>query len=82
MTEVESFGMRLRRLRQQAGYQRQIDFARAIHVTNAAVSMWETGQRHPIRGLLPRIAKTLHVSEPYLRYGIRTATDVLSQLSR
>ncbi len=74
---METFGARLRRLRTAAGFDTQQSLAAAVHVTNAAVSLWEAELRRPGYRHLPHIAKALRVSEPYLRYGVRTASDVM-----
>ena len=48
-------GIYLARLRRQAGYT-QVEAARKLHVSNKAVSKWESGKGLPEIGILPAIA--------------------------
>ncbi len=66
---METFGVRLRRLRYAAGFETQCALAHAIGVSSPAICLWETDRRMPSHQHLVRIAETLGVSEHYLRYG-------------
>ena len=61
----ESFGERLARLRQAAGYS-QRELARELEISQRMVAYYEGESDYPPAHLLPRLAKTLAVSADQL----------------
>jgi transcriptional regulator with XRE-family HTH domain len=61
----ESFGERLARLRQAAGYS-QRELARELEISQRMVAYYEGESDYPPTHLLPRLAKTLAVSTDQL----------------
>lgn len=68
------FSNRIKNLRRSIGLN-QIDFARALNVTQAAVSHWETGRSYPDTHQLLRIAKFFSISVDELTNGIQIHVD-------
>ena len=61
---------RIKALRQEMGI-KQVELARAVSVSQAALSGYETGRYEPDFATLKKIAEYLHVSVDYLLGGIK-----------
>jgi transcriptional regulator with XRE-family HTH domain len=62
---ADTFGERLTRLREDAGFS-QSALARRVGVSQSAVSQMEAGERNPSYGMLIQLAEALGVSIAYL----------------
>lgn len=60
------FSIRLRELRETAGYKSQQSFADAFGVAQSTVGNWEAGKREPNYETTLRLADFFHVSVDYL----------------
>lgn len=63
-----TFGTRLRQLREEAGLSR-IAFAKTVGASPASVWNWESGAAEPRGNAISAISKTLKVSEAFLLSG-------------
>lgn len=54
--------MKLKQLRMQQGFEKQLDFAEALNVKQSTLSMWETGNSKPDIDMVKKIATVLNVS--------------------
>lgn len=61
-----TFGIRLRELRENEGYQSQQALADALGVAQSTVANWERGRREPNYATTVRLAQLLGVSTDYL----------------
>ena len=71
------FGSFVAQLRKERGLT-QKELAQRLHVTDKAVSKWETGRGFPDLKLLEPLAQTLEVSLVELLQGERTSSPTLS----
>ena len=62
---MNSFGKRLKHLRQEKGLT-QVELGKAFNVTNVAVTKWESDDRFPDKSILIKIADYFDVSTDYL----------------
>lgn len=76
--QAETFGERLRRLRQRAGYRTQPELAAAFGIWPQSISNWETHTAEPRLGHMLRLCRLLGVSLDYLCLG----TDQPNWLAR
>lgn len=74
---VTIFGERLRALR-EAKHENQVDVGKALGVTSATISAYETGVREPPPAMLKRLADYFRVSTDYMlgRSDIATTGEV------
>ena len=63
--DSESFGKRMARLRQAAGYS-QRELAKEIGVSHRMVAYYETQPEHPLTQILPLLSKTIGVTSDQL----------------
>lgn len=61
-----TFGIRLRELRERAGFRSQQALADALEVAQSTVANWERGRREPNYTTTVRLAQLLEVSTDYL----------------
>lgn len=64
--------MKLRELREQAMYT-QAEVARKLKVTNATVSLWESGGRYPRLDHMRELAKLYNVSPQVIKSAVEAA---------
>ena len=76
--DAVQFGLFVASLRKEKGLT-QKELADRLHVTDKAVSKWETGKGFPDLKLLPDLARELDVSLVELIQGERTASPTLSK---
>lgn len=79
MTE-QSLGERIAQARRELGVRErrdvsQLDVAKAIGVSGAAVSQWESDERAPREEAFAKLADYLGVTPAYLRYGVTEGKD-------
>lgn len=68
--EGDSFGTRMRALRERRGLTRD-ELARLVGATGNAVYHWEIGRTHPHHDMYERVADALQASIDYLMRGER-----------
>lgn len=66
MTNKETLGARVRRLRRERTDLNQAELARAIHIDPATLNQIEQGKRKPSAETISRLAERLGVSRDYL----------------
>lgn len=66
------FSLRLKELREAAGYRSQQAFADAFGVVQSTVGNWEAGSRMPSHELTKRLAEFFGVTVDYLLYGVKS----------
>lgn len=65
MKQIENFGKRLERLREDAGLS-QTALAKRVGVSQSSISQMEAGERSPSYAMLVELAEALGVSAAYL----------------
>lgn len=65
--------------RENAGYDTQEKFAKAMGVKRHTVSRWESGHRRPDISLIPIIAQKLHCTESEVIAAITATSDKSKQ---
>jgi transcriptional regulator with XRE-family HTH domain len=73
---METFSDRLKKLRKDKGIT-QAKLAELLHLTDKAISKWESGEGNPDIGSLPAIAEIFDVSVDYLLTGKRPEKNQL-----
>lgn len=73
---METFSDRLKKLRKDKGIT-QAKLAELLHLTDKAISKWESGEGNPDIGSLPAIAEIFDVSVDYLLTGKRSEKNQL-----
>ncbi len=73
---MEKFSDRFKKLRKDKGIT-QAKLAELLHLTDKAISKWESGEGNPDIGSLPAIAAIFEVSVDYLLTGKRTEKNQL-----
>lgn len=79
MPAPHTLGGRIAQARREKGVRdhrdvTQADVGKAVGVSGAAVSQWESGDRVPREDVLAKLADYLDVTPSYLRYGIKPET--------
>lgn len=77
MTKAQEVGARIAQARREKGVRdrrdvKPVDVARALGVSGAAVSDWETGKAKPRDEMMEKLAAFLGTTPGYLRFGERS----------
>lgn len=62
---MENFSTRLKELREEKGLS-QSQLAKLTHISQAAISLWEDGQRQPNAEVIIKMARFFGVSTDYI----------------
>ena len=72
----ETLNERIKKLRKKKGMT-QLELAEKVHVTDKAVSKWETGEGNPEITILIELAKIFEVSLDYLLTGKESEKEII-----
>ena len=72
----ETLNERIKKLRKKKGMT-QLELAEKVHVTDKAVSKWETGEGNPEITILIELAKIFEVSLDYLLTGKEKEPEII-----
>ena len=73
---METLNERIKQLRKKSGFT-QLELAEKVHVTDKAVSKWETGEGNPEISILIELAKIFNVTLDYLLTGKETEKEII-----
>lgn len=72
---MESINERIKQLRKEKGWT-QLELAEKLHVSDKAVSKWETGEGYPELSILIELANVFDVTTDYLLTGIKVEEKI------
>lgn len=73
---MKTLNERIKQLRKKSGFT-QLELAEKVHVTDKAVSKWETGEGNPEISILIELAKIFNVTLDYLLTGKETEKEII-----